>query len=157
MAVLNNLGLSVTIKVNGMPLDEYEDPRPFEDKTVYTKAPSVCSKYVEVKDGDEYSINMEALPKNRWISKSAPSDHLLDMDVYIDGKHQQRKVLSWQTQDTQGGVSMDGVSQYQSSHHKSIRRFKFSTLNTGESPSISCFIALLSPMGYTAVSNATSL
>ncbi|OIW27358.1 hypothetical protein CONLIGDRAFT_645633 [Coniochaeta ligniaria NRRL 30616] len=128
MAVIKNLGLCATIQVNGMPLDEYDDPNPCEDTTVYKKAPSVCSKYVEVKDGAEYSIHFKALPKNRWISRFAPNDHVLKMNVYIDGKFQGGKKLK--VKKSSDGTSMDGVSQYQGSHHKSIQRFKFSTLNT---------------------------
>lgn len=137
MAVIRNLGLSVTVRVDGMPLDEYDDPKPCEDTTINNGAPPVCSKYVQVIDGAEYEIHIKTSSKNRWISKLAPENHLLNANVYIDGNFQQRKHLAWKTQDKDGGFSCAGISRYDDSHQKSCRKFKFSAIKTGETPFLS--------------------
>lgn len=137
MAVIEDLGLAVTIQVNGAPLDEYVDPTPCEDTPVDENAPPVCSNYVEVKDGAEYAIHLKALKKNQWISRSAPKDHILSMKVYMDGKLQMStKSLFRENKDRFGGVCMDGVAEYRDSHRRNIRKFKFHTLNIGEKLSL---------------------
>lgn len=131
MAVIKNLGLSVTIEVNGTPLHEYDDSSPGNISDIEEKCRHVCHKYVEAKDGDVYGIHVKALPRNRWLTELAPDNGVLDIDIYIDGKHQAGTVCSWRHQLTRGGVLISDTRQYHSSHRVSFRKFSFTNLNTG--------------------------
>ncbi|KAJ9165032.1 hypothetical protein NKR19_g821 [Coniochaeta hoffmannii] len=135
MAIIEDLGLSVTIEVNGTPLEEYNDAKPSEDSTVDQTVTKVCSKYVEAKDGAEYVVHCKAMPNNTWISSSAPKDHIFVFDVYVDGKLQRSKVLIWKRQTDHGGVSADGAAEYHGPR-KLIRRFSFSTIQTVETADV---------------------
>lgn len=132
MAIIKNLGLCVTIQVNGTPLHEFDDPDPCEGISAYSKAPHVCCKYVEVRDGAEYGTHVTTLPKNRWLSESAPNDRRLNIAVFIDGILQRHRCFGWKEQTQKGGDIIEGAVEHQSNHHRSIRKFKFSSLNTGE-------------------------
>lgn len=133
MAIIEDLGLVVTIQVNGTPLDEYDDPNPSEDDTVDRTLTAVSQKYVEARDDAEYRIHCKALPGNRWLSEAAPEYHLLLFEVEIDGKLQAERGLSWNRQVMHGGLYVEGKIEYRDTQ-VSVRRFRFRTIQTGERP-----------------------
>jgi len=79
MAIIEDLGLSVTIEVNGTPLEEYNDAKPSEDSTVDQTVTKVCSKYVEAKDGAEYIVHCKAMPNKPGFRAPRPKTTFLSL------------------------------------------------------------------------------
>jgi hypothetical protein len=84
MAILENLGLAVSIKGNGEKLTEYDDSN-LAGVGAHGNSTEVmtCAKYIEAIDNQKYSIALEVTEKYKWPMNN---QFCLIFDVKIDGK-----------------------------------------------------------------------
>lgn len=94
MAVIEDLGLEVSILIDGTPVTEYEDPEPARDGKYPADMP-ISHKYIESKDDTEYVIECKALAQHRWHSLEETSR--LSFRAYVDGMSTERKAVSPKT------------------------------------------------------------
>ncbi|KAI1740581.1 hypothetical protein F4680DRAFT_447905 [Xylaria scruposa] len=74
-------GIEVTVRCNGEPLHELEDPYA-HDKDDAADCPST-TKYIECVDDTEFDVSIEVGSDYQWGYR----DHVLTVEIYIDGKH----------------------------------------------------------------------
>jgi hypothetical protein len=139
MAVIDSLGISVSVKVNGEAAVEYADPDPSPD-VKYPTVP-IISKYIESKDDNEYAIACRTLPEHGWLSTH--KDHLLSIQVCADGTHRACSIYKPNFQDTRCSLIIDGVRvRPHGASHEILSKFKFESVKTGEVRSIlGCCVA----------------
>lgn len=136
MAILNKLpGLEVTINVNGVPLQEYEE----DSSDLYEASPGLSgewqdartvSRYIEAATDTEFSIVVAGEPE---FERSSPS---LLCDLYIDGKWVWGPIFTEPSlrkptfrNETKGiYVSMPTGS----GDHSLLKKFKFAKIETSE-------------------------
>ena len=131
MPILEDLGLAAAIHINGAPAVEYTDPVKNSDSKF--PAAEFISKYIEAKDGAEYSVVCTATPQHLWLAQGDPaaakdSTRAIIFSVQIDGvEHASTYVTdAWQTariEAVKGRAPGD-------SHH-TMRNFKFNAVTTG--------------------------
>ncbi len=99
MAIIDELGVGVSIKVGDKPLVEYDDPSPASagdenmsegDKAIKGR-PIVCTKYIESQDNTYFTILAEATDKYSWPCK--PKNFALTFRCYIDGERAAAKFV----------------------------------------------------------------
>jgi hypothetical protein len=132
MAVIEDLGLSVAVHISGAPAVEYNDPDPAPDPQY--PAARVITRYIEARDDAEYSIRCLTLPQNEWLTATMKS---LVFQAHIDGVYQAGKCHFYPDVYHQIPSYIDGVQvQAPRANHQTIRKFKFSTVTTGERDSV---------------------
>ncbi|KAH8743527.1 hypothetical protein F5883DRAFT_722602 [Diaporthe sp. PMI_573] len=122
MAIIEELGLEVTVKVGGAAATEYEDPGP-DVNDARTQMTQACHHYVESVDNAEFAIHVGLIPgrntAQEWIARSR--NHGLSFLV-IDG----------------GGVSSVTIHQHHISKllrgihdgkTKTLRKFRFAPVS----------------------------
>ena len=130
MAIIEDLGLSVVINIDGADAVEYDDPEPEPDRK-YPDS-TVVSKYIESKDDKEYQINCRVLPQHLWLSEA--DERLLSFHAHIDGACQARKsVRNYpNTRNHENGTVIQGsIIRPTGASSEVLRRFKFSAVTTG--------------------------
>lgn len=119
-------GLDVTIRVNGVQAQEYDDDEDIEYGPGLIgahQALRTVSKYIEAIDGAEFSIICTLLPKFKSI---APN---LQADVSVDGNYSEGKVIT--TEDRgRSPTQFDGPINFHPIGNRSmLRKYKFSELH----------------------------
>jgi len=129
MTVIEDLGLSVSVHVNGEALVEYDDL----DVTPDTKYPNsrIVSRYIESKDNTEYHIACQVLPQHTWLS--GEGKRRVSFHAYTDGKwqcatpyakgHQSRQVV---------GLLAGPITRPHGAADEILTNFKFNSVTTGE-------------------------
>ncbi len=129
MAVIDSLGISVHVQVNGAAAVEYADPDPSPDAE-YPDTP-VVSKYIESKDDIEYAVACMTLPPHDWLSTH--KDYLLSFQVCADGKHRSAKIYKPYDHDTRYTLIVDGVKvRPRGASHETLSKFKFDAVKIGK-------------------------
>lgn len=130
MAILESLGLAVSVVINGTPVAEYDDLEP--DQAVRKEFPGaqIVTKYIESQDDTEYEIRCEALPTHQWLPTSR--DNVLTCMVEIDGKHQAGHALTAAKWNRGIVRHIDGVIRKLTASQGTLSKFKFSAVNAGE-------------------------
>ncbi|OIW27445.1 hypothetical protein CONLIGDRAFT_633807 [Coniochaeta ligniaria NRRL 30616] len=125
MAVIDSLGISAYVRVDGAAAVEYADPDPSPD-VKYPDTP-VVSKYIESKDDKEYAVVCMTLPQHSWLSTH--KDHLLSFQVCADGKHRAARFKRPCDHDTRYSLIVDGVtSRPRGASHEILSKFKFDAM-----------------------------
>ena len=130
MAVIKSLGLGVSIVINGEKVPEYNDPAPDPDLARKHPGTKVVSKYIESEDDLVYSLRCEALPTHRWLPNR--QGNVLGFRVYIDGKYQCNRALSFDAWDNKDGASRDMVGVRTSTGPENagtLSKFRFGSVN----------------------------
>jgi hypothetical protein len=81
MAIIDKLGIEVTVVVDDAVLIEYEDPEPEKTddrQTMYSH------KYVASEDNKEFSISINSTENLKWAGENV--DFGLGFEVFIDGR-----------------------------------------------------------------------
>jgi hypothetical protein len=132
MAIIEDLGITVTCNVTGAPLTEYDDPEPDHD---ISKAPDAQTsfKYVEVLDDAEFSIHLSVNKPSEWLKRS--HEHALGFLVSVDGEIVQLPLLFRSHFPIQGRWTTDVVGKYRVSEGSStglLCKLRFASLQTGK-------------------------
>jgi len=125
MAIIESLGLAVSVVIDGTPVAEYDDPEVGQRQELEFGSAKAVTKYIESRDDTEYAIRVEALPTHRWLPSNR--DHLLTMYIYIDGKYQRSKAIEATSWGPDGVVSktITGVLTRTSGSHGTLANFRF--------------------------------
>jgi hypothetical protein len=133
MAILESLGLAVSVVMDGTAAQEYDDPEPsleYKGKKIDPTVTAVCNKYIVASDKTEYLIHLEVMPQNTWVGLN--EKNVLTFRIYIDGKH--RCSTPFRRQDLKDGYGEShekGVRTYDSTGW-SMRKFRFDTITASE-------------------------
>ncbi|TGO24900.1 hypothetical protein BPAE_0092g00190 [Botrytis paeoniae] len=126
MAVLDKLpGLEVTVRVNGVQIQEYDDDEDVDigpGPSGEHQALRTVSKYIEAIDGAEFSIICTLLPKLKF---NAPN---LRARVSVDGNYAQGRII---TPEYIGrfSVQFDGPTNfYPIGNRSTLQKYRFSEL-----------------------------
>jgi hypothetical protein len=128
MAVIESLGLAVSVVINGTPVAEYDDPDPDPDVEREFPGAKVISKYIESTDDTEYAIRCDALPTHRWVP-SGP-DNVLTCNVDIDGNYQTGICLRAARWDRGVSKTVEGVVRAVTGSRGALNKFKFSAVDS---------------------------
>jgi hypothetical protein len=122
MAVIEHLGLAVSIEINGVATPEYDDPEPCDNigDPAYT---AVCHKYIESRDDAEYVIRCRVTDKQKWLRES--KDRCLHFWALIDGKFARGAGM-------RNGHDYEVVIKGIESSATTLHGFRFTAVNTGE-------------------------
>jgi hypothetical protein len=138
MAILRDQpGLKVEILVDGVPLQEYD----YENEEIM---PSVVTKYIEAKSGDNFTIRYTVLPQFHI-------KHALVVQSYLDGKSMAKRVFSEERIRKYANRTVTGVREAIAGKYYE-RKFCFSQLNTGQLYSLMNQAQNLSNLQTTAIS-----
>jgi hypothetical protein len=138
MAILRDQpGLKVEILVDGVPLQEYD----YENEEIM---PSVVTKYIEAKSGDNFTIRYTVLPQFHI-------KHALVVQSYLDGKSMVKRVFSEERIRKYASRTVTGVREAIAGKYYE-RKFCFSQLNTGQLYSLMNQAQNLSNLQTTAIS-----
>ncbi|KAB5582774.1 hypothetical protein GE09DRAFT_1076383 [Coniochaeta sp. 2T2.1] len=128
MAVIEHLGLSVTVHVDGSDTAEYDDPEPVPDKEFPHS--TVVSKYIESKDDEEYQIHCRVLPQHSWLSKSTAEPRVLTFHTFTDG-HWRNGRVHYREKGNGFVLSIQGaVATPAGESYSILSKFKFSPVTT---------------------------
>ncbi|KXJ96433.1 hypothetical protein Micbo1qcDRAFT_170261 [Microdochium bolleyi] len=120
MAVISNVpGIRVTVRVNGEPLTEYDDPEGESNEC------GTVTKYIEATDGAEFTVVTEVLDDYNWDYKN----HELGNRIYVDGKLMRAKQLR-QSMSTKMLEVSGTKEKLPNTGQWMFRRFKFAPINT---------------------------
>lgn len=127
MAIIEDLGLTISIHIDGTPVPEYDDPEPCVDDIGDPAYTHVCNKYIEVKDNAEYAFHFSAIGEQKWLSQT--SSHGFTFTFYVDGKAMASHVLKAVHQ----GVRLinQGVISFENGQTV-LRRYRFAAVNMGK-------------------------
>lgn len=129
MAVIDSLGISVHVQIDGTAAVEYVDPDPSPD-VKYPTVP-VVSRYIESKDGTEYAIACMTLLQHSWLSRRI--DYRLSFAVHIDGMYQARMVYGPAQHVMRYSMIVDGVRvQPLGEPYETLSKFKFDKVTPGD-------------------------
>ncbi|KAL1855796.1 hypothetical protein Daus18300_010971 [Diaporthe australafricana] len=124
MAIIEELGLEVKVKVNGSTAAEYPDEEPDADDN----SQGTCSRYVESVDNAAFFVQAGVLPgpkgpktSQEWFSRS--QNHALSFTVAIDGGHAVEAVLVDQNS---GPRRLEGI---RNTADKTMRKFRFAPVS----------------------------
>lgn len=127
MAVIEHLGLAVSIEINGVATPEYDDPEP-SDNIGDPAFTAVCNKYIESQDDAEYAIHCRVTDEQKWLRES--ENRAINFTPVIDGK--------W----IPGSLIEPGYRDLDETHIKGnrsgstttpmLQRFRFTAVKTGE-------------------------
>jgi hypothetical protein len=137
-------GLEVTVRCDGRPLNEFEDPDAADNDDA--AACPTASKYVECVDDVEFVVAIAVNNDYEWGYRN----HVLLATVYVDGTHIRTCVI--RDFETRYGVVATRLVKGQEvaatsfSNLWSLRKFKFATVKTSTHP--------ISYMPYTNNPNA---
>lgn len=135
MAVIDSLGISVHVHIDGVPAVEYTDPDPSPDAK-YPGTP-VVSRYIESKVNKEYSLACETIPQHTWLSTNR--DKVLSFVARIDGTRRASKIHRPDQHDKRRRFFIDGVIlRPQGASYETVSKFKFDAVMLGESLGLSC-------------------
>lgn len=130
MAVIDSLGISVHVHIDGAPAVEYTDPDPSPD-AIYPATP-VVSRYVESKVNKEYSLACETLPQHTWLSTHR--DKVLSFVAHIDGTIRASKIHGPDHHDRRRPFFINGVKlRHQGASYETVSKFKFDAVKLGKS------------------------
>ncbi|TGO68181.1 hypothetical protein BELL_0843g00030 [Botrytis elliptica] len=126
MAVLDKLpGVEVTIRVNGVQAQEYDDDEDIEagpGRSGEYQALRTVSKYIEAIDGAEFSIVCTLLPKFKF---RAPN---LQADVSVDGNYSQGKIIAPE-EIGKSPTQFDGpINFHPIGNRSTVQKYRFSEL-----------------------------
>ncbi|KAB5585799.1 hypothetical protein GE09DRAFT_1210387 [Coniochaeta sp. 2T2.1] len=130
MPIIEDVGLTAAIHINGAPAAEYRDPVKNPDRKY--PAAEFISKYIEAKDGVEYSIVCTATPQNLWLAQGDPaaakdSARAVVFSIQIDGVDQ----ASTYVVNTHQTARIEGVQgQAPGDSQQTLRKFKFNAVTT---------------------------
>ncbi|KAH8888303.1 hypothetical protein GQ53DRAFT_826446 [Thozetella sp. PMI_491] len=128
MAIIEEFGLGVTVKVDGQSLTEYPDPEPQLPEKADPDHTITSHHYIEAQDDKEFVVSVTST--NTWESEEP--NFALTYYIYVDGKFARAKFarhgdLWWGhfKSDTDGAVEHPSGANYTLLH-----RFKFSSITT---------------------------
>jgi hypothetical protein len=133
MAVIENLGLAVSVVIDGTAAQEYDDPQAVlehEGEKIDPTVTAVCNKYIMAEDETEYLVRLEVLPQNTWVGLN--KKNTVVFQVHIDGKW--RRGASFRSKILKNGYrekDLDGTKTYDSNGW-SMRKFSFGTITASE-------------------------
>lgn len=130
MAIIEELGLEVKVKVNDSTAAEYPDEEPDAEDNAYGQAIRSCYHYVESVDNAAFYVQAGVFPgpkgpktSQEWFSRSR--NHALSFTVAIDGGHAVEAVLVDQHS---GPRRLEGI---RNTADKTMRKFCFAPVSTG--------------------------
>jgi hypothetical protein len=131
MAIIEDLGLAVSVRIDESPLVEYDDPESDTERDHMCEAivTTVVDKYIESRDA-EYDIKMEVLPQHTWLSLS--KDNVLNFEIHIDGEFLDDTVF--QCEHLESGYKQEVAkgAYRNTSGGGQLHRFRFDTITTCE-------------------------
>lgn len=126
MAIIEDLGLTVCVQIDGTPTPEYDDPGPCVEDMGDPASTRVCNKYIEVKDNAEYAFQFSATGKQEWLSQSRK--HGFAFRFSVDGEALSSQLFM---AGDYGMVRLDeGVCSFYNGKSW-LRRYKFTVVNRG--------------------------
>jgi hypothetical protein len=135
MAVLENLGLAVSVVIGGTAAQEYDDPQAVlehEGEKIDPTVTAVCNKYIMAEDETEYLVRLEVLPQNTWVGLN--KENTILFQVHIDGKRRRGTPFrSKYLKNGYGKKDLDGIKTHDSNGW-SMRKFSFGTITASEHP-----------------------
>jgi hypothetical protein len=137
MAVIDELGVGVSVLVNGSPLPEFDDPStPAETPGEGYSATRVSNKYIECVNGAEFAIQCryQKAEGSSWIWRHPYSEPSLSFQVFMDGAKMKFRLCreakihhgSWASE-IRGFTEFDTASR-----SALLRKFKFASILPGE-------------------------
>ncbi|KAB5585798.1 hypothetical protein GE09DRAFT_1180965 [Coniochaeta sp. 2T2.1] len=126
MAVIEDLGLSVTVHIDGADTVEYEDPEPSQDK----KFPEarVVSHYIQSEDDKEYQIHCQVLRQHSWLSEA--DGRVLSVHAYTDGHWRSGQIYD-RRKSKDFVLSIDGTMDTPpGASYSTLSKFKFDAVTT---------------------------
>jgi hypothetical protein len=131
MAVIEDLGLTVRVQIDGMPTPEYDDPDPCADNMGDPAYTRVCNKYIEAKDNAEYTFQFSATGKQEWLSRSPA--HAFAFEFYVDGRRMSGSLFRAAHRGTvrleEGVISLHNGTLL-------LHRYRFAAVNPGRASSL---------------------
>ncbi len=87
MAIIEDLGVAVSVLVEGQALDEYHDPGPTveHDQGGNNENTAMCIKYIEAPDDTSFSLRYEVTNEYQW--GYGEGNDRVSFECYIDGEH----------------------------------------------------------------------
>lgn len=136
MAVIEDLGLAVTITVDHSPATEYDDPQPLDDSNISERDTRCADKYIESIDGAHFSICCEVFEPQDWLWTHP--GNALRFRIFIDGKRIATKLCVSSNVARRGNWTrfVDGFQKFNEDEDLGVlRKFQFKPIIPGE---ISC-------------------
>ena len=127
MAVIESLGLEVSLVMRGQPLPEYDDPDADDLPRETTGGTIISNRYVEAQDGEEFLILLRSkalLPPTEEGSTS------LDYVLLIDGSQEAGTYGDYDFRNP-GGLRVLGKMFYPPGSAATLRKFRFSAISVG--------------------------
>lgn len=130
MAIIEELGLEVKVKVNGSVAAEYPDEEPDIDGDGWGPATKISYHYVESIDNAEFAIHV-GVPSGsstgqKWIRRSPK--HALAFWLAFDGG---RDAASQAIHQRSSPLLLEGVQNWA---RTTLRKFRFAPVSTGRLP-----------------------
>lgn len=133
MAVIDELGLVVSVCVDGTPAAEYDDPEPDVAGRPESGITSVCDKYIESVDNSEFLLTWEVLDSRKEMYQYHDTCFGLAFYCYVDGMYAGSRIALGK--DFRGGrwrMELRGLEDFDPSDNLThLRRFIFATVATG--------------------------
>lgn len=142
MAIIEELGLEVKVKVNGLALAEYPDEEHVDSNHAGTQTPNACHHYVESIDHAEFAIHVGLIAgtntAQEWISYSP--NNTIDFSVAFDGSHYTAgKCVTRHSRPK----LLDGVY---NEANATLRKFRFAPVSIGRLPAYFVDLGKLTPL-----------
>jgi hypothetical protein len=116
-------GLTVTLKMSGELMQEYND----NADELYV--PTIDRSYVQAIAGETFSVHL--LAKKGVLVPPNPLDYLV-MNVYLDGKRADGRVLSINALLSDYHFALEGISENQGAGGYFMKPFTFAALHTSK-------------------------
>lgn len=129
MAIIPDLGVSVTVHIDGAPTVEYEDTEPQLDSKVDRTITRICNRYIRSEKDRSYTIVCEVWPRHEWIKSKAGNE--LAFHVFVDGFPCGQWIICQQNlEEGYAKASISGADLDDS--EETIKEFRFHAINTGD-------------------------
>lgn len=133
MAVIEDLNLEASVKINGSTAPEFDDP-PEAGEEGDGNYPIKRGKYIEVVDGAEFSVCAGLTGEYSWMNEQ--DAHGLVFSVFVDGDRVIGKVCEKRyTLQGKWTTEIKGHEKHGPYSTSQLRKFKFATLHKGYFPS----------------------
>jgi len=150
MAVIDELGITVTVNTSDGPLPEFDDPGAGSEIPAENNPTRFCHKYVESVGGAEFYLQIVVRqgPRTSYLRGGANDvNRLLGFYLDIDGKRVSSRMSSASALD-QGELNckIEGRRENNDSGGATLRKYMFAPINTG-TPSVPWLMCLAANHG----------